>query len=146
MAKQQREIRQPESKHNSPTAELRLAEPQAETGGRRRVFTAGYKAQILAEADRCGPGQLGSLLRREGLYSSHLTDWRRQREAGGLVGLEPKKRGRKAAPGARRIEELERDLERTSHSLRQAEAIIDAQKKLALLLALAEEPNDGGRS
>ena len=117
-----------------------------ESGGRRRVFSAGYKARILSEADRCGPGELGSLLRREGLYSSHLTDWRRQREVGGLAGLEPKKRGRKAAPGSRRIAELERELERTRLRLRQAEEIVDAQKKLALLLALAEEPNDGERS
>lgn len=146
MAEQQREIRQAESRHASPTAELRLADPQVESGGRRRVFSAGYKARILSEADRCGPGELGSLLRREGLYSSHLTDWRRQREVGGLAGLEPKKRGRKAAPGSRRIAELERELERTRLRLRQAEAIVDAQKKLALLLALAEEPNDGERS
>ena len=146
MAEQQREIRQAESRHASPTAELRLADPQVESGGRRRVFSAGYKARILSEADRCGPGELGSLLRREGLYSSHLTDWRRQREAGGREGLEPKKRGRKAAPGSRRIAELERELERTRHRLRQAEAIVDAQKKLALLLAMAEEPTGGERS
>lgn len=146
MAEQQREIRQAGSRQASPTAELRLADPQVEPGGRRRVFSAEYKARILEEADRCGPGELGSLLRREGLYSSHLTDWRRQREAGGRAGLEPKKRGRKAAPGARRIAELERELERTQHRLRRAEAIVEAQKKLALLLAMAQETSDGEQS
>jgi transposase-like protein len=143
MAEQQSEIRQAGSKTARPPAELRLADPQVELAGRRRVFTAEYKARVLAEADRCGPGELGALLRREGLYSSHLTDWRRQREAGGRAGLEPKKRGRKAAPGSRRIAELERELERTRDRLRQAEAIVDAQKKLALLLALAEAPKGG---
>jgi transposase-like protein len=63
----------------------------------RRRFTAEYKLRILREADRSpGPGQLGALLRREGLYSSHLTTWRKQREEGTLAGLRPKRRGRKA--------------------------------------------------
>ena len=68
-----------------------------EKAGRRR-FTAKYKLGVLEEADRCEPGEIGALLRREGLYSSHLTTWRRQREAGALAGLTPRKRGRKAQP------------------------------------------------
>ena len=125
----------------------RSAEVEVLAKARRRRFTAQDKIRVLKEADACTrPGEVGALLRREGLYSSHLTDWRRQREAGGRAGLEPKKRGRKAAPGSRRIAELEHELERTRHRLRQAEAIVDAQKKLALLLAMAEEPNDGERS
>ena len=127
MADQQRDTRQAESPPPRPAAELRLADPQVESVGRRRVFSAADKARILGEADRCGPGELGALLRREGLYSSHLTDWRRQREAGGLAGLEPKKRGRRAATGSQRIAELERILKRTEDRLRQAEAIFDAQ-------------------
>ena len=67
----------------------------------RRRFTAEYKLRVLREADRAtGPGQLGALLRREGLYSSHLTTWRKQREEGTLAGLTPKRRGRKANPDA----------------------------------------------
>ena len=82
----------------------------------RRRFTAQYKHQILDLADRCTqPGEIGALLRREGLYSSHLSKWRTQREQGALAGLKPRKRGRKA--GARsadavRVEQLERDNEK----------------------------------
>ena len=116
--------------------------PDAEVQERaaRRRFTAEYKLQVLREADQCaGVGDLGALLRREGLYSSHLTTWRRQREHGALVALAPKKRGRPMTPGsplARRVAELERDKARLERRLQQAEAIIDAQKKLAELLGL----------
>jgi len=116
--------------------------PDAEVRERaaRRRFTGEYKLQILREADQCaGVGELGALLRREGLYSSHLTTWRRQREHGALVALAPKKRGRPLAPGsplARRVAELERDKARLERRLQQAEAIIDAQKKLAEILGL----------
>ncbi len=119
-----------------------LMVPDAEVRERaaRRRFTAEYKLQVLREADQCaGVGELGALLRREGLYSSHLTTWRRQREHGALVALAPKKRGRPTAPGsplARRVAELERDKARLERRLQQAEAIIDAQKKLAEILGL----------
>ena len=74
----------------------KMADPEVETKAKRRTFTAEYKHRILEEADSCtAPGEKGALLRREGLYSSHLTTWRRQREAGELAGLRPKKRGRK---------------------------------------------------
>ncbi len=73
-----------------------LPDPEVvEKAGRRR-FTAKYKLGVLEEADRCAPGEIGALLRREGLYSSHLTTWRRQREAGALAALTPRKRGRQA--------------------------------------------------
>jgi transposase-like protein len=109
--------------------------------GSRRRFTAKYKRQVLEEADGCTePGQIGALLRREGLYSSHLSAWRRQREAGALAGLAPRKRGRKASHRerqTRRMAELERENERLRHRLAQAETIVDVQKKVSSLLGIA---------
>ena len=108
--------------------------------GHRRRFTAKYKLRVLEQADGCTePGQIGALLRREGLYSSHLTTWRRQREAGALAGLAPRKRGHKANPKNRqtqRMAELERENERLRHRLVQAETIIDVQKKVSSLLGI----------
>src|SRR2546428_9636765 len=76
-----------------------VSDPEVRERAARRRFTAEYKLQVLREADQCaGVGEVGALLRREGLYSSHLTTWRRQREHGALAGLAPKKRGRPAAP------------------------------------------------
>ena len=104
----------------------------------RRRFSAEYKLRILAEADRCTePGQLGELLRREGLYSSHLCTWRTQREKGMLEGLAPKRRGRKAKPKnplADEVVRLERENRRLAEKLRQAELIIDVQKKVSEML------------
>ena len=99
----------------------------------RRRFTAEYKLGVLREAERCGePGQMGALLRREGLYSSHLTEWRRQRERSALAGLAPKKRGRVGPadhPLATRVAELERENAHLTRRLAQAETIIEVQKK-----------------
>ncbi len=100
----------------------------------RRRFTVEYKARILAEADACTqPGVLGELLRREGLYSSHLATWRRQRDEGVLAaGLTPKRRGRRAKannPLAGEVARLQRENQRLKEQLRQAELIIDVQKK-----------------
>jgi len=104
----------------------------------RRTFSVEYKLQILAEAEGCtGPGQLGELLRREGLYSSHLSTWRRQRDEGVLAGLAPKRRGRKAKPKNPLAEEnarLQRENRRLTEKLRQAELIIDVQKKVSEML------------
>jgi transposase len=106
----------------------------------RRRFTAAYKLQILEEADRCKEaGALGELLRREGLYSSHLTTWRRQRDAGALSGLEPKRRGRKPKtkdPSVQEAERLRRENQRLAERLRQAELIIEAQKKVSQILGI----------
>ena len=99
----------------------------------RRRFGAEFKLRVLREADACSePGQIGALLRREGLYASHLTEWRRQRETGALGALAPKKRGPKPSPEAR-VTELERENARLAARLAQAEAIIDAQKKLCAI-------------
>ena len=106
----------------------------------RRGFTAAYKLRILKEAESCTErGQLGALLRREGLYSSNLITWKRQMEKGTLEALSPRKRGPKAKrpdPSARRIAELERENERLNKKLRQAETIIDVQKKISEILQI----------
>jgi len=115
----------------------------------RRRFTAKYKLRILDQVDRCGkPGQLGALLRREGLYSSNLTTWRQQRESGALEALTPRKRGRKPNPQdkqTRRLAELEREVEQLRQKLVQAETIIDVQKKVSSLLGISlnNPKNDG---
>lgn len=102
---------------------------------KRRLFTAEYKLRILRELDGSqGSGETGALLRREGLYSSHLTSWRRQRERGELNGLAPQKRGPKPDPQAMELARLERENERLRERLRQAELIIDVQKKVAQML------------
>jgi transposase-like protein len=105
---------------------------------RRRVFTAEYKRRILKAADACAtPGAVGALLRREGLYSSHLVVWRRARARGELAALTAKKRGRKPVPvdsRDRKITELERQLAEMTGRAQRAEALVDAQKNLAALL------------
>ena len=111
-----------------------------------RRHTAAYKLSVLERADRCNePGQIGALLRREGLYSANLTKWRREREAGILDGLSPKKRGRKARernPLEEENEKLKREKEKLERKLKQAEAIIKAQKKLSELLGIALPAED----
>lgn len=113
----------------------------------RRRFTTEYKAKIVAEADACAKmGQMGELLRREGLYSSHLSTWRRQRDEGGLAGLTPKRRGRKPKaknPLADENERLRRENLRMKEKLRQAELIIDVQKKVSEMLSIPLKSPDG---
>jgi transposase-like protein len=116
----------------------------------RRRFTAEYKLRTLQEADRLAEsGQRGAMLRREGLYSSHLTAWRKQRSEGTLAGLEPKRRGRKTSPDAPLIaenERLQRDNQRLTARLRQAETIIEVQKKLSEILGIPLPPPDSNES
>jgi transposase-like protein len=122
--------------------------PDPEVNGRpkRRTFTAEYKLRILREADTCDkPGQVGALLRREGLYSSHLTEWRRLRDQGSLRGLAPKKRGRKISekrsnPLTTQVAKLEKQNRRLQEELRKAHLIIDVQKKVADLLGIPLPP------
>lgn len=123
-------------------------DPEVLPKAKRRKFTAKYKLWVLEEADKCrkGPGQIGALLRREGLYSSHLTTWQRQREAGQLSGLKPKKRGRKANEEAAELKQLHQENKRLTRQLEQAELIIEAQKKLSQILGITlEQPKDGER-
>lgn len=112
----------------------------------RRRFDAAYKLRILEEADRCvQPGQLGHLLRREGLYSSHLSSWRQQREQGILSALTSKRRGRKAKPKnplADELARLERENQRLRNQLRQAELVIDVQKKVSEMLDIPLKNRD----
>jgi len=113
----------------------------------RRRFTVEYKTRILAEADACTqPGMLGELLRREGLYSSHLSTWRRLRDEGVLAGLSPKRRGRKAKaknPLADEVTRLGRENDRLKEQLRQAELIIEVQKKVSEMLSIPLKSLDG---
>lgn len=102
----------------------------------RRRFTAAYKRKIVEAAAQCEHGEIGALLRREGLYSSYLTKWRAEYEAGSLSN---KARGPRANPNAAAVKRLERENARLQHKLAQAEAIIDAQKKLARLLESQQE-------
>jgi transposase len=104
----------------------------------RRRFTAEYKRRIVREADRCTkPGEIGALLRREGLYSSLLTTWRAARDRGELAGLSPKKRGPQVAPPDprdKKMAELEREVARQTKRAERAEAFVEVQKKVAALL------------
>ncbi len=121
-------------------------DPEVVPKAERRTFSAEYKLRILAEADACTkPGQIGALLRREGLYRSHLDKWRKQRREGTLQALSPQKRGRKPDPQAAEIARLRRENARLQKRLQSAETIIEFQKKLALMLGLTpdETTNDG---
>ena len=106
----------------------------------RRSFSAQEKLRILEEADACtAPGEVGALVRREGIYSSYLTRWRRARERGQLDGLKSKKRGPKKSADQALAEEnaaLRRENERLRTRLQQAETIIDVQKKLSQILGV----------
>lgn len=117
-----------------------LAVPSAEVLARpaRRRFSKEYKLRILQEVERCPGGQIGALLRREGIYSSHLDRWRKTRDQGALAALTPKKRGPPSAvnPLAKRVAELERERNRLQARLTQAEAIIDIQKKVGEILGI----------
>ena len=112
----------------------KLPDPEVPSRPRRRLFTAAYKRRILEETDRLRePGQIGAYLRREGLYSSTLCRWRAQRDRGGVDALAPRRRGPKPSlrsPERARIAELKRQNEDLRTRLRQAETIIDVQKKL----------------
>ncbi len=113
-------------------------DPEVVPDARRRSFTAAYKLNTLAEADAAAaqPGAIGALLRREGLYSSHLTGWRRERRAGILKGLTPLKRGPKSKrnPQAEEMQKLRRENQRLTEELRKAAIVIDVQKKVGALL------------
>lgn len=126
-----------------------MPDPEVTAKAKRRRFTAEYKRRILREADALSEtGGVGEMLRREGLYSSHLSTWRRERERGELEALAPKKRGRKSNPQAALVQEnerLARQVARLEKRLAQAEAIIDVQKKVASLLGIPlKRPDDDG--
>ena len=114
-------------------------DPEVNAKPERRQFSAEYKRRILEEAAACTEaGQIGALLRREGLYSSNLTHWRQQRAEGSLKALSPKKRGPKPDPVAAENAALRRRVERLEAELKRAETIIEVQKKLSELLGLPD--------
>jgi transposase len=116
-------------------------DPEVPEKAKRRRFSAEYKLAILREADRCTePGQIGALLRRERLYSSHLVDWRRQRDTGALQALARKRGPQPADPARVEVERLRRENERLAHKLGQAERIIEIQGKLSELLGIPLDP------
>ncbi len=123
-----------------------VPEVEVDPKAHRRQFSAKYKLDILKRAEACtAPGSLGAMLRAEGLYSSHLTTWRRQRDAGELAGLTPKKRGRKRVEvdaRDRKIVELQRENAKLAARAERAEALVELQKKVASLLGT---PLEGGK-
>lgn len=125
----------------TPVTTTQIPNPEVEAKAVRRRFSAKYKCSVLEQADRCtNPGDIGALLRREGLYSSHLTNWRRQREEGALGGLAPRKRGRKPDPATaerRVIAKLNKENERLRGQLKKAQTIIEVQKKLSEILEIS---------
>ncbi len=127
---------QPEMAFSPPDPEVMEKKP-------RRRFTAAYKLRILREYESCRqPGEIGALLRREGLYHSNISTWRRQRDQGAIQGLSPKKRGRKARkpdPMARKVARLERENRQLAKKLKQAETIIEVQKKISEILGIPQE-------
>jgi len=134
----------------SPKVTGKAPDPEVTAKAKRRVFPAQYKLRILREAAALAEtGGVGEMLRREGLYSSHLTTWRRERERGELDGLAPKRRGRKADPDRELVtenERLAREVARLQQRLAQAEAIIEVQKKVSALLGIPLKPQDSDGS
>ncbi len=127
-----------------------LHDPEVPAKATRRRFSAKYKKDILQEADACKgiPGAIGRLLRREGLYSSHLTTWKKQSEEGKLAGLTPKKRGRKANHVnllTAKVKILESEINRLEGKLEKAETIIIFQKKLSEMLGINLEKKESDK-
>lgn len=126
------------SSNNSASSTNETPDPEVSAVPKRRTFTADYKKDILEEIDACDePGGIGAILRREGLYSSHLTEWRKERDRGGHAAL-GKKRGRKPSrnPLSDEVEKLRRDNAELKRRLEQAELIIDVQKKVSSMLGI----------
>ena len=123
------------------------ASPELSDRPRRRTFTAKDKLRILADIDRAAETRgIGAILRREGLYSSTLSEWRRQRDAGAFSALIPGKRGPKTAepnPFSAEVAALQRNNARLTQRLARAEAVIDIQKKVAALLGIPLASTDG---
>lgn len=123
--------------------------PEVVADARRRTFSLEYKLRILKEAEAVkSTGGIGALLRREGLYSSHLTTWRQERDAGMRQGLTPKVRGpkRKSDSHQDELQQLRREVARLNQALQRAETIIDVQKKLGSLLGWAQPPESENKT
>jgi len=137
-----------EADKSAAPAEPRQADSEVVPRARRRHFTNADKRRILQAADRCTvPGEIGALMRREGVYSSSLSTWRRQREAADLAALAPQQRGPRADPGradALQIAQLTRDNDKLQSRLDKALLVIEVQKKVGALLALLEAGSEPG--
>lgn len=145
MANLMKAVSSPESKSSASPAD-----PEVVAVARRRQFSRGDRRRILAAADRCSkPGEIGALLRREGIYSSQLAYWRKQRAADGVGGLDGRKRGRQPDPAiaeGQRTAKLTREIDRLRRQLTQARMIIEVQKKVSALLALQTADDSDGQS
>jgi transposase-like protein len=133
----------PEDASEPSPIEAPRPDPEVVAVAKRRTFSKAEKLRILGAADACvAPGEVGALLRREGIYSSHLATWRKQRQSSGETGSLARKRGPKtdsAAAQERRVLELEKQVERLQAKLVKADLIIDVQKKLSILLGLSTD-------
>ena len=127
-----------QSNPNGPTA-VAQPDPEVVVPAKRRQFSLADKQRILDETDRCEPGQVGAILRREGLYSSHLSSWRRQRASGELSG---RAKGQPGQP-VEELARLRREKEQLQQQLEQARLIIEVQKKLCQLFGRPTQPGDG---
>ena len=126
------------------TGEQERPDPEVPERARRRSFTAQYKLEVLAAYDAAGPGEKGAILRREGLYSSHIVDWRRSRDAGALAGP-ARPRGRPAAdPRDAQIARLQKEKAKLEQELAKARFVVDVQSKLQALLETISEGADTG--
>jgi transposase len=123
-------------------AQLGVPDPAVEAKPRRRRFTAEYKLRILREVERAkAPGDIGAILRREGLYSSHLVTWRRERDRVATAGLAARKRGPTAKTVDPRVTQLERENARLRRRNRQVETLLEIQKKASELLGIPLSPH-----
>jgi transposase len=131
---------------NNGRERTNMADPEVAPTAKRRQFSANEKLRILEEAEACtGPGEVGALLRREGIYASYLSRWRQARDRGQLKALSPKKRGPKPPADKEMMEEmakLQQENKRLRRRLMQAEAIIEAQKKLSQILGVGLEEEE----
>lgn len=121
----------------------RVPNPEVSDRPKGRKFTKEYKAQILQQVENMRHGDVGAFLRREGLYTSHITEWRKQRDRALERWLEPQKPGPKPQPAselAKRVAQLEREKAKLEKRLKQAEAVIELQKKLSEILAIPLDP------
>ena len=148
MSHEQTTTEQQQQQQQQEDLATRIPDPEVVPKAKRRQFTAKYKLRIIREADACTePGQIGSLMRREGLYSSYLSKWRQQREEGQLQALSSRKRGRKPEdPSVEELAQLQRENERLRARLEQAEIIIDVQKKLSKLLGLTTNTTESNEN
>jgi transposase-like protein len=121
-------------------------DPEVPERARRRTFTAKYKLEILAAYDAAGEGEKGALLRREGLYSSHIVAWRRARDAGALAGLAAPRGRKRRDPQAELIARLETEKRQLEQELAKTRFVVDVQAKLALLETLSESADTGNGS